>query len=175
MAQCLVRRTDELGKTGSLLYGVNTLGAALGAFVGGFYLPFSLGFQNSFLMAMAGNLMIAAVAYLLTLDRRRLTTAESSDVSQTENEPEMASKAPHIGLLAFASGFTALALEVLWTRMFSQVLHNSVYSFSAILTTFLIALALGSALAHALCRLNVRPMLALSGLLRAHSKIISHF
>jgi spermidine synthase len=49
--------------------------------------------------------------------------------------------------------------------MFSQVLHNSVYSFSAILTTFLIALALGSALAHVLCRLNVRPMLALTGLL----------
>ena len=165
MAQCLIHRTDELGKTGSLLYAINTLGAALGAFVAGFYLPFYLGFQNSYLMAMGGNLMIAAVAYLLTLGGWRLTTAESSDVSRTGNEQEIESKAPLIGLLAFSSGFAALALEVLWTRMFSQVLHNSVYSFSAILTTFLIALALGSALAHALCRLNVRPMLALSSLL----------
>jgi len=87
-------------------------------------------------------------------------------------------KAHLIGVVAFASGFTALALEVLWTRMFSQVLHNSVYSFAAILTTFLMALALGSVLAHALCRLRASPMpalsllLGLSGLLVAASPLL---
>jgi spermidine synthase len=157
MAQCLIRRTDELGKTGSLLYAVNTLGAALGAFVAGFYLPIVFGFQNTYLMAIAGNLVIACGAYLLTRDGTRFTVAHETDVSPTRYEVEIPSKVQLIGLLAFASGFAALALEVLWTRMFSQVLHNSVYSFSAILTTFLIALALGSAFAHLLCRLNVSP------------------
>ncbi len=165
MGQCLIRRPDELGKMGSLLYAVNTLGAALGAFVAGFYLPSVLGFQNTYFMAIAGNLVIACGAYLLTRNGPRFTMAQNTDVSPAAYEVEMPFKAQLIGVLAFASGFAALALEVLWTRMFSQVLHNSVYSFSAILTTFLIALALGSTLAHALCRLNVRPMLALSGLL----------
>jgi spermidine synthase len=165
MGQCLIRRPEELGKTGSLLYAVNTLGAALGAFVAGFYLPFFFGFQNAYLMAIAGNLMIACGAYLLTRDGTRQTIPRYTDVSPIRNEVEMPFKVQLIGLLAFTSGFAALALEVLWTRMFSQVLHNSVYSFSAILTTFLIALALGSALAHVLCRLNIRPHVALSVLL----------
>lgn len=57
-------------------------------------------------------------------------------------------------VIAFLSGFATLALEVLWTRMFSQVLNNSVYSFAAILITFLLALALGSVLAHRLNRIR---------------------
>ncbi len=57
-----------------------------------------------------------------------------------------------VTVLAFASGFLALALEVLWTRMFVQVLQNSVYSFAVILVTFLLGLAGGALLAHLLCR-----------------------
>jgi spermidine synthase len=178
MAQCLIRRPDELGKTGSLLYAVNTLGAALGAFVAGFYLPIVFGFQSTYLMAIAGNLAIACGAYFLTRGGTWFTVAHDTDVSPTRYEVGIPSKIQLIGLLAFTSGFAALALEVLWTRMFSQVLHNSVYSFSAILTTFLIALALGSAFAHLLCRLNVRPhnalsiLLSLAGLLVALSSLL---
>ncbi|MCY4024772.1 MAG: fused MFS/spermidine synthase [Acidobacteria bacterium] len=64
----------------------------------------------------------------------------------------------------------ALGLEVLWTRMFAQVLQNSVYTFSTILVVFLAALAAGSAVAHRLCRVRAAParvlwaLLALSGL-----------
>ena len=53
-----------------------------------------------------------------------------------------------ITLLALASGFLTLALEVLWTRMFAQVLQNSVYTFAMILAVFLGSLGLGSLLAH---------------------------
>jgi spermidine synthase len=49
--------------------------------------------------------------------------------------------------------------------MFAQVLQNSVYTFSAILTVFLAALALGSALANALCRRPWPPRNVLFGLL----------
>jgi spermidine synthase len=55
--------------------------------------------------------------------------------------------------------------------MFAQVLQNSVYTFSVILTIFLTSLGLGSALASALCRRHWSPrfvlftLLAVSGLL----------
>jgi len=178
MGQYLIRRPEQLGRAGSLLYGVNTSGAALGAFLAGFYLPALFGFQNSYLLAMAGSMAIACAAYLLNRGGRRPQPEERLDRTPAGSGPERPMKAQLIGLVAFASGFTALALEVLWTRMFSQVLHNSVYSFAAILTTFLVALALGSVLAHALCRLRASPMpalsllLGLSGLLVAVSPLL---
>src|SRR5439155_14778006 len=53
-------------------------------------------------------------------------------------------------LVAAGSGALGLGLEVLWTRLFAQVLHNSVYSFAAVGLVFLVALASGAALAGVL-------------------------
>jgi spermidine synthase len=50
-------------------------------------------------------------------------------------------------LVAAGTGALGLGLEVLWTRLFAQVLHNSVYSFTAIAIVFLVALALGAMVA----------------------------
>src|SRR5262249_46885602 len=50
------------------------------------------------------------------------------------------------------TGALGLGLEVLWTRLFAQVLHNSVYSFTAIALVFLVALALGAGIAALLLR-----------------------
>src|SRR5262249_53333766 len=50
-------------------------------------------------------------------------------------------------LVAAGTGALGLGLEVLWTRLFAQVLHNSVYSFTAIALVFLVALALGAVVA----------------------------
>jgi spermidine synthase len=66
MGQYLIRRLDHLGRTASVLYAVNTIGAAIGAFVAGFYLPMVLGFTNSYLTAIALNLVIAALSYGLS-------------------------------------------------------------------------------------------------------------
>jgi spermidine synthase len=52
--------------------------------------------------------------------------------------------------MATATGALGLGLEVLWIRVFAQVLHNSVYSFTAIALVFLLAIAAGAAVA-ALC------------------------
>src|SRR5207245_5296884 len=55
-------------------------------------------------------------------------------------------------LVAAGTGAFGLGLEVLWTRLFAQVLHNSVYSFTAIALVFLVALALGAGIAALLLR-----------------------
>jgi spermidine synthase len=52
--------------------------------------------------------------------------------------------------VAVVSGFAVLALEVLYLRLFSLILHNSSYSFAAVVAVFLLALAAGAALAGAL-------------------------
>ncbi|HEV2892645.1 MAG TPA: hypothetical protein VG411_02740, partial [Actinomycetota bacterium] len=44
----------------------------------------------------------------------------------------------------FVSGFVALALEVLWTRMLAEGTGSSIYIFTTILAIFLLGIALGS-------------------------------
>ena len=62
MGHHLVRRSEELGATGSLLYAVNTIGAAIGALVAGFYLPRTLGFTTSSLFAVGLFFCVGATA-----------------------------------------------------------------------------------------------------------------
>jgi len=71
---------------------------------------------------------------------------------------------PRLRIVAAGAGALGLGLEVLWTRLFAQVLHNSVYSFSAIALVFVLALAAGAALASLLLR-RVAPQAIASGAL----------
>jgi spermidine synthase len=59
---------------------------------------------------------------------------------------------PVIFTLCFLSGFGTLAMEVLWTQMFSHVFQNTVYTFSALLVATLVCLALGAGIANLLSR-----------------------
>ena len=63
LGQHLVRRPHELGRHGSRLYAVNTIGAASGAFLAGFVLPPALGFDRAYLLAMAVNVAVAGIAW----------------------------------------------------------------------------------------------------------------
>jgi len=167
MGQYLVRDADRFGRTTTMLYAVNTLGAAAGALLAGFYLPAVLGFRTSYLMAMALNLAIAAV----TLWWSRAETPSAATASRGKLEAATGGTERSgmgswlIWTIAVASGLLTLALEVLWTRMFAQVLQNSVYTFAAILTVFLVALGLGSLVAHLLCRAPWPPAMTLFALL----------
>ncbi|MFM9059961.1 MAG: spermidine synthase, partial [Planctomycetaceae bacterium] len=158
LAQHVVRDRAARGTTAALVYGVNTLGAALGAFAAGFHLPLALGFRGTRLLAIAISATVAALA--LALPRR--AAAEAAPPRDRRPEPQApapagrrrrerrhAARRPtpaergRLGTrtttaLAWLSGFGALALQVLWTRMFSQVLENSVYTFAAILVIVLL-------------------------------------
>ncbi len=176
LAQFLVRSRDELGARATLLYSFNTVGAAAGAMAAGFVLPRALGFRGSYLLAMGLNLGIAAVAWRwrgrtaggeLSMEPAAPGAAGTQRAAPPDADagPWEGAPASLIVVVAAVSGLATLGLEVIWTRMFAQVLQNSVYTFSIILTVFLACLALGSALAHHLCRRAVPPRLALAGLL----------
>lgn len=165
MGQHLIRRADELGRWGTVLYAVNTLGAATGALSAGFFLPPTLGFRNSYLLAIGTNLVVAAVAWWQGGQISYTQTSRTRHPTEVRDAVTAAGQPWQVWALVVASGFLTLALEVLWTRMFAQVLQNSVYTFAAVLTVFLLALALGSVLAHWLCRRDWNPTAVLSSLL----------
>ncbi len=108
-----------------------------------------------------------------SLSRQERRAMERQNKSEDKNVAEIypetitspsAGRKP-ITLLCFLSGFGILALEVLWTRMFSQVLENSVYTFATILVVVLISLALGAMASSLVARSKVSPLTMLSFLL----------
>ena len=170
MSQHLVRRRDELGQTASALYAINTLGAVIGAYMAGFHLPPLIGFNRAYLGAIVLTLAVATAAFFAS---RRIQPSGVRDAEPVSATAEFLLSSRAVHTIAFLSGFVTLSLEVLWTRMFAQVLQNSVYTFSAILVLFLLCLALGALVASGLARLRLSPRLVVLGLAMASALTVS--
>jgi spermidine synthase len=176
LGQFLIRTQGSFGTTAAKIYGINTVGAAFGAFTTGFFLIILLGFKQTCFLGVFISFAIAFVSFILA-SNRELTSEEPSVVIPTETQvhskkssskkmessepvvekPQVASRSV-IYAFAFISGFNVLALEVLWTRMFAQVHENSVYSFSTVLIVVLLCLALGALLASWLAKRSLQPL-----------------
>jgi spermidine synthase len=171
VGQHLLRRPEVLGSGGTLLYAVNTIGAAIGAYLAGFILPLALGFRGTYLLAVACNVALGLVVLAASYRVPEPAPGRPPARAAPAGPPGFPSW-PRIKALAFVTGLVTLALEVLWTHMFAQVLHNSVYTFAIILIAFLGALALGSLLAHDLIRARRNPQSTLVGLLAVGSALV---
>ena len=140
---------NSLGHQTGFLYGLNTVGAVIGTVACGYILLRILGMQMTTWVAVAINLGVAVAAWFLGRragEKPRAAVVEKVSSPVTPQVQPMYSKATvrmvliGIGL----SGFCALAYEVFWTRMLNLFLHNNIYSFTAILATFLVGIAVGS-------------------------------
>ena len=179
LAHFVVSRFDSFGKQSALLYGVNTFGAALGAGMAGFFLPLWVGFSGTCLIGMAVTSGVSLFAFVLSKNHTTLifdnisTEDKDSPIKSTtkkkkqQKEHQLSQQESHWSypVICFLSGFGVLALEVLWTRMFTQVLENSVYTFSSILVVVLISLSLGALLSSYLAKKVSDPKLTLGTLI----------
>ncbi len=140
--------TDDsrMGTQVSLLYALNTLGAASGCLLTGFFLMGTFGVLQTVLLAAGVNLLIGISALSIYLE-----IAPGADWKFRLPPLRM----PRIDLnadqkfwmgISFICGFTALAYEVLWTRLLVFSIASTVYSFSMMLTVFLLGIFLGSLL-----------------------------
>ncbi len=166
MSQYVVGASGSLGRVGTLMYGVNTLGAATGALAAGFWLPVWFGFNGTYSIAIIASLVIGAIAWRLASDKPYPNANPSSHYAQANGQPASSQvvslTTPKLVVAAAASGMLALALEVLWTRMFQQVLQNSVYTFAIILVIFLAALSVGAFIARLFIQARISPWSALA-------------
>ena len=182
VCQQMVNGQNKLGRIGPIVYGINTLGAASGALAAGFWLPAWFGFKNTYLLAVIVSVAIGVIAWFIGRQihaEQKIQPEKHTEDAQSKPCPEQSVSVPRVKLftIAFVSGALVLALEVLWTRMFQQVLQNSVYTFSIILVTFLAALAVGAFLSSKLVILKTKPKKVILLLLIASSlaSLISPF
>lgn len=150
LSRFVARRESAIGLDLGSLYALNTLGAAAGCYAAGFVLIGSVGVRASVWLAAALNVAVGLYALYW---HKRVRRASRADALPAEPERvalpgQGAAHGPAIGHLVLAaiaaSGFAGMGYEVLWTRALVFFLGNSVYAFSAMLTTFLVGLAAGS-------------------------------
>jgi len=158
-----VRSTPEGVSWLGFFYGGNIAGAVVGCLLAGFYLLRLYDMPTATFVAVVIDVVVAVFALLLAaFAPYDLATRE---FVAHEEAPSMFRAGSVIRATAYLtialSGMTALAAEVVWTRILSLMLGATVYTFSIILAVFLVGLGLGSSVGAALVRGRADPRVAL--------------
>lgn len=151
LSRYLVRGRDRSGVEIGTLYAVNTLGAVIGCFITGFFLIELLGVRMTLTTAAILNLTVALSALYLSgrshpeeIEIRQKKTKRQKE-KRIEVTTEYSPRQIRAVLWLFAlSGFTALALEVLWTRSLMYFVNIDTWAFTSMLTAFLSGIGVGS-------------------------------
>lgn len=130
------------------LYSLNTLGAGVGALLGGWILVGELGFVGALMLAAA--LDVLAVMIVLTMLSTTSRELPKKVVQATIAAPDPFGRLGLWCLLVFMSGYVIVALEIVWVRFIGQVGMFHAYLFPTVLSVFLLADGLGMALASRL-------------------------
>ncbi|WP_221930760.1 fused MFS/spermidine synthase [Changchengzhania lutea] len=160
LAQFIGKEKRQLANRGTILYAVNTLGASIGALLAGFFLLSKYGVDTTYYFTIV---LVASIGFsAILMDRLFITNKETSVIKKDNKASKTITKLDNINylelkILAFSSGLLALSIETIWTKMFAQVLQNSIYSFSAILVVFLFSLGIGGVLSHKLVKVSRHP------------------
>ncbi len=138
-------------------YGGNIAGAVFGCLLTGFYLLRFYDNATATYVAVCINMGAALVSLALSLFAGHEAPAPS--VVSARSKPARGAWAIYIAI--GLSGASALAAEVIWTRLLSLLLGGTVYTFSIILAVFLIGLGVGSSIGSSVARNSKQPRVAL--------------
>jgi len=127
----------------SLLYFVNTIGAAVGALFASYIFITFFGLDNAVYIAVTTNFILAA---LILLSKYLMTGPLKQEVEeiaeQQINRDNILGKVAY--LLVFVTGFLAIGYEIVWFRVVGVLVKASPYAFSTTLSVYLLGIALGS-------------------------------
>ena len=150
-----VRSDAKVANSVGMLYGVNTLGAAVGCAAAGLFLLPTFGLRLTVQLGAALNILCGIAVGLLPIAKSQLpqldrNSERSTSQSKTVKERFTAAQIP-IAILFFSVGFVVLGSEVLWTRYLRLLTRqNNVYTYTLTLTVVLVGIVLGSFLASRL-------------------------
>jgi spermidine synthase len=141
LSRNVARGIDTASEKLSKLFAINTFGAAVGAFVAGFILIGTVGYEITIYFAAVLNVAVGASALLLgwmfTVDRAAFVKTQ-----QTQGGENVSIVAEWCALV-FLSGFLAISLEIIWFRIISIALLSSAYTFAIVLGMLLFGDAIG--------------------------------
>jgi spermidine synthase len=139
---------DKISLTVSLLYAINTFGAAIGSAVTGFRLIPTIGINRTIWLSAAINVCVGLVAYLYQSQtaQRDVPTINDAPGGEVLIPERLRRDGKIVYMLFFLSGFVSIGIQVLWVRYLSLLVPNTVYTYTLTITVTLVGIVLGSAL-----------------------------
>jgi len=148
MSAGALRRLPSLpGRTLSILYFTNSLGAAAGVLIAGYVLYGMVGLPGTLAAAATLNLLVALGALVVCRIR---PVASGDGIAAGASRPRDDGATGFAGLprllllLAAGTAVASFVYEVAWLRMLSLVMGSSTHSFELMLSAFILGLALGA-------------------------------
>ena len=169
LARALTRQLEKAASTVGVLYGLNTLGAAMGAMVATWWLLPRIGLDGSLGVGATLNAVCAVVvlpfAFLGIARLRPWSVAENTARPAT---PLTVLPEPGAGRFTFwmwaaiygFSGLLALSLEIVWFRMLGVMMKSTAFTFGTLLALYLGGFGLGSLVGSAVAARIRRPAAA---------------
>jgi len=146
LAKYAIASDANVGPRIGLLYGINTIGAVIGAITAGFLLLPYIGLFNTLLVGAFVNFLVFLIAVHLA------SKAQASETHEPISQMAYRAEFHWVMPIMLVSGVVSFTLEVLWTRLLSHVFGGTVYAFSIMLASFLAGIAIGGLLAGRLAK-----------------------
>ena len=166
MSAGVIRLYPEAGgRALSMLYFTNSLGAAIGVLVSGFFLIAWVGLPGTILTAGLMNVVLAFAVWIITKRMGPVAT----EGSVREGAPSLAASplARAILALAFATGAASFIYEITWIRMLTTGLGASTHAFEVMLAAFILGMSLGAFVLRARIERLANDLLWLAGIVFA--------
>ena len=161
LVEHLVRRTENVGESVGSLYCVNTLGSAIACFLASIFLMRTLGQAGCIRVAAGLNLIVGSLAIVRAFRNPPRDAAMPDKSAPSPNMTVIRTISVSTGMfLAGASGFVALAYEILWYHIYSYTSAGRASCFATLLGCYLAGIAYGSLLVHDACKQKLRKDLA---------------
>jgi len=140
----MMRTAKDVDRHLGFIYGLNTIGGAVGVFVGGLFLIEMLGLSTTVYVANFLNLSVCIMVFILA---RSLFASNNNDSLQA-TDTAIPTTLPRwiTASVLVVSGFTTLGYEILWFRALRFLVGNSTHALGIVLVIFLLGLGAGSLL-----------------------------
>lgn len=167
LARAAADTTQRATRAFGSLYGVNTLGAVLGAFFAALVLLEAFGLSGATRFAAVVNISLGVLFWLFG------TAAGNRDVYVAPEEAPppraLGDAEPPIVLAFFVAGFAALGLEMAWFRLLVHYLEGFTIAFALMLAAYLLGLGVGALGGTSLALLAKNPRRLLARILLAEA------
>ena len=150
LTQGLVNKFQVSHRMHSWIYATNTFGAFAGTLMGGFYFIENHGLPMSLFIVGLLNVIIFVVCYIIwKAYPNEFLGLETKATEQPEEKEEVKVIRRHswsLYVISFASGFYVFGLENIIIKLAGITLGSSTYTYSIIVSAFILAIAMGSSI-----------------------------
>jgi spermidine synthase len=154
LVRAMVKDARSASGTIGTLYGINVLGASLGALAAPWVLIRFWGMEGAILAGVSANLLAGAAALLAGAGPLPEEVAGG-----TRDLGEAPGGHLRLWMTLYAlSGFCALSLEILWFRLVDVAVKSTAFAFGTVLSVYLLGLGSGSLLGARFAHRFARPL-----------------